>query len=538
MKAFQVLDFAGHEEYHVACNLFMHAELSIFTVVFALHDKTAQAQAAEVQQHVRYIRTQCDWNITPNVLLVATHLDAALATHSMQEIESGCKTVFEAVRTVFGDAVAFVHEGIVMVDAREGTCGGMHELRNILIGKHSELVHGSDAMVPLLCDFIQRALQAHKQSSGTGNVRWLTHGQYVDVICGAAKRQQQLLEEELQKLEEQYLQSNDRQQRQREVAAAHGFVPSDAMLSDEFIGMATRYLHGIGELYHNEHSHDALRDIVIIDMSWLCQHVLGWLFCPTFMLHALERAEWAMFREQASRGAVAKALIPPLRNSDGNRVAVHVNPSTSSAMASSADGNGLEWLQLLEAFSLCYHIDAHHHGAHDDAQSLHPSSSVLDGSDSELYMFPLLLSATPPRDLLQVWECNNGTFGVHMHAQLTCMHEATTVFPPGYFGRCQVQLRKAIGPHRGGGAVMMSGLIWRHGVWCGRDGVEALVQMGEDGGSVQVHVRGDDEDSDSASCRAVLEDVCSVMVEEGSARSRGLVMRITFPQQLPRSSSE
>lgn len=82
-------------------------------------------------------------------------------------------------------------------------------------------------------------------------------------------------------------------------------------VSMDLIVLATRHLHRMGELFYSDDGNQGpLKDIVILDMAWLGQDLLGWLHCPAFMLAAHQRVDWIRFQDMAGQGAVAVSWIP------------------------------------------------------------------------------------------------------------------------------------------------------------------------------------------------------------------------------------
>ena len=219
----------------------------------------------------------------------------------------------------------------------------------------------------------------------------------------------------------------------------------DAMsgLTDDIglLTIATRHMHRIGDVYYNESAQ--FKGLVIIDLGWLCQDVLGWVFCPPDMLKVHEQVAMMRFRQLAECGAVKKQDIP----------IIHKFP----------DAN-VETLDILEAFELCYGF-------------------VQAGV--QFYVFPSLLRESK---LKVAWD-QSDMFDMHIGIKLACTSE-TTMIPPGLFQRIQVRVRLDIGPMFPTSSKTTDNLIWANGTICQQDDAVAKLDLLGDMRSFTVHVRG------------------------------------------------
>ena len=251
--------------------------------------------------------------------------------------------------------------------------------------------------------------------------------------------------------------------------------------------MATRHLHRTGDLFFSEQQ-GLLKDIVILDMAWLGQDLLGWLHCPTFMLAAHQRQDWIRFQRMAAEGPVPLSLIPVPD--------IVLLPAKAS-------------LDVLEHFAQCY--------------SFEDSASVDCGCPTMMYVFPSLLKTSKPA---HVWT-GNDQFNVHIGLKLSCSDDRT-MLPAGLFARMQVHLRQEIGPKF---SVDVSSRpkaspIWQGGIWLSDDVCEAIVVLSSSSQSIYVCVRGDG--GQGSQCRSLLSRIQAVITQHCHMHSPGLSLLIEY----------
>ena len=418
-------DFAGQADYHVHHDLFITLRSSLFVLLV-----DARLTEDERREHgmywMRYIMTQCPPGVKPKVLVLATHIDergADLAGDLPFAIYLGL--LLEDLKDVFGECVTFLLDEVLPINCRDVSSDGMATLKKELDKAHALICEELGPTTPVIC---QRMIDVLGQQRAS-RTRFLTWAAFERAMEG---------------------------------------VSTDSSL----VSLAAQHLHKIGEVYYG--TGGPLRDIVILDLPWLCHEVLGWLFCPLDMLEAHDMTRLVKFRKLAEAGAVDVGDIP----------IVHA-----------FEGTVVQTLDVLEAFELCF------------------SSSTPSGGRA--YIFPSLLRTSAPTG---IWQ-DDPMLDCHIGLQFSCAKK-TIMIPPGLFKRIQLRVVQGIGQPQLSSekeAIYEDGIIRRVGP------VQVRMQLSRDGRSIFVHVRG--PKTDKRECRRMLQRIV-VIVQRASERSSGLELDV------------
>ena len=239
------------------------------------------------------------------------------------------------------------------------------------------------------------------------------------------------------------------------------------------LSIATRRLHGVGELFFDP---EKIKGIVITDMVWFYNDVLGWLFDPPTLLPMALQVSISIFKSRAENGPVKKSDIPDSR----------IFQDLS-----------IDMLDVLESFEICYGFEQ---------------------AGVKMYVFPSLLRTQPIRSL---W-LKQDIFTVHLGLKFVCS-KRTLIIPTGFFQRLQVRIRLDIGPKFSPSAFQQTDSIWGFGTICKLDNAIALVRLAPDHGSIFVHVRGDSESSSDV--RALMQRIVKV-IQNKQVKFPGLSLNI------------
>ena len=387
---YSLWDFAGQADYHVHHDLFMFPNAAVFMVLIDLR-KTSQERHAHATYWLQYIVTQCPPGSKPNVLMLATHVDEVNASLLHGETED----LFRSLARVFDDDVVFVSCEFVGINCLDTSSQSLRRVEELLESARLRFLAENPSPTPLICKQMIDVLDGVRRD-GLHYMSW-------SMFCETMKS-----------------------------------VTDDA----ELLTIATRHLHQIGDVYYNESAR--LKDLVIIDLGWLCHEVLGWLFCPTDMLAVHEQVAMMRFRQLAETGAVKQDDIP------------------ITQMFTDA---AIDVLGILELFELCFGFDQ---------------------GESKVYVFPTLLRTEAPK---MSW-VKTAAYDMHIGLKLVCASD-TTMIPPGFFQRIQVRAMTEF--KRGTAAQSLAWLaasIWQNGVICQHQGVSVLLSQSEDLRSISIHARG------------------------------------------------
>ena len=382
-------DFAGQADYHLHHDMFIYIDAAIFVLLIDMRKSLAE-RFDHAKYWLRYIVTQCPPERLPSVLMIASHADEASSPEDEDyghEIHLGI--LMSDLVEIFGSAVNFVRPDFIMLDCRSSSTQQHDSIRSELSKAH-KLHHaevGSEA--PVICKQIIDVL-APLRLNRTHYMTW-------PLFCNALSS-----------------------------------ITTDVGL----LHLASRYLHQIGDVYYSETG--PLKDIVIIDLPWLCHEVLGWLFCPLDMLTAHELLRMIKFRRLAELGGISKKDIP---------------------ITHSFAGTSMQTLDVLEAFELCM---------------------AYDFQGERAYVFPgLLRTKLSPG----VWN-KTTSFDCHTGLSFTCSSEATMI-PSGFFQRVQILLVDAKVC-----TTRIEEVMWQNGVISRFEDALVHVRLAADGRSIIAHFRG------------------------------------------------
>ena len=382
-------DFAGQADYHLHHDMFIYIDAAMFIILVDMR-KSLTERADHAKYWLRYIATQCPPERKSSVLMVASHADEAVSSdvdNYGHEIHLGI--LMSDLVEMFGSVVNFVRSDFVMLDCRSSSAPE-HDAIRLELSKAHQRHHaevGSEA--PVVCKQIIDVLAPLRLN----RVRYMTWALFCQTLSS---------------------------------------ITTDVGL----LHLASRYLHKIGDLYSSESG--PLKNSVIIDLSWLCHEVLGWLFCPLDMLAAHELMRMIKFRRLAERGGISKKDIP---------------------ITHSFEGTSMQTLDVLEAFELCM---------------------AYDYQGERAYVFPGLL-----RTKLSPGVWNKMTsYDCHTGLSFTCSSDAIMI-PSGFFQRVQILLVDAKVC-----TTRIEEVLWQNGVISRFEDTLAHVRLAADGRSIIAHFRG------------------------------------------------
>lgn len=383
-------DFAGQVDYHVHHSLFMYPAASVFLVLIDASQRY-ELMLAQCEYWLRYICTQCPKGEQPNVLLLGSHADCV---KDLEDENYSLLTLL--VQDRFAGAVHFLQEDILFINCLEEGSRSVSSLNATMEKVREAVAVSGQSVTPLVCSLVQDALDNYRKENPL--VPILTEKK-MTLLCKIA------IEQNSDKLR---------------------LGPRTE--KDSLIRQVIRHLHLISSLYYDDTG--PMKDIVVIDLSWLCHDVLGFLFCPPTMLKA-DKAKWLRFRMEASNGPVKISSVPL--------------PELSSSVSVNA-------LEVIEHFSLC---------------------CIFPHRGEKLVLFPSLLKFRPH----DCWTASPSMVQ-HVGVKIMCS-KLTTMVPPGFFSQIQVSVYDAI----------KGTFIWQNTVVCRLADVEASIQLINDH-TIVLHVRG------------------------------------------------
>ena len=393
-------DFAGQVDYHVSHNLFMYPEAAVFLVLVDVR-LSREERLKQCTYWLRYICTQCPPNERPSVLVLGTHVDKAEVIDN-----DSMALMFYELHEMFSSSVKFVTDAVIMIDTREHKSTSMLQLQSLLDQTRMAMVASGQAITPLACKVIIDTVESARQHNN--ELRLLSMAEFV-ALCKPA-----------------ILSS----------FSTNKLDTSDTYIT-ETIQLAILHLHRIGSLFHDPSS--PLKDLVIVDLAWLCHNVLGWVFCPDNMvrendqLTPLARGRWLAFNKVAKLGPVPLSAIP---------------------LAPADVTQQCDALEALEHFKLC---------------------CKLEQCGQVQYVFPSLLGPMRP----DMWK-TEAVYDYHVGVELRCV-KLTTSIPVGIFTQLQATLFNAMG-----GTVN----IWQDGIIYSPNGdAQACVTL-ENDFTIRIHARG------------------------------------------------
>lgn len=383
-------DFAGQTDYHVHHSLFMYPEAAVFLVLFDVN-VAYDIALHRLEYWLRYICTQCEDGTKPNVLLLATHIDQII-----QIDEDNLLVLFALMQNKFSDALTFIQDEFLLIDCCKYQTPSMQSLMTTLEITRKRLFSEGQGVTPLFCSVIMESIEAWQKNHP--DLPLISYGQF-ERICMPA----------VAKARVQYRLGRD--------------------LDEELaVKLAARHLHRVSSLYYEESG--PLGNIVIINMSWLCHDVLGWIFCPPSMIKS-DKSKWRLFNIEASKGPVKESMIPL--------------PVLSTIMT-------IDALELLEYFKLC---------------------CCFTTGNVKYVLFPSLLRTRPEA----LW-VENSLFEHDVGIKLLC-GKLITMIPPGFFTQLQVSLF----------AAFRGSVIWQDCIICRNNDAEVFLALSNDY-TILIHVRG------------------------------------------------
>ena len=427
--SYSIWDFAGQSDYHVHHDIFMFPQAALFIVIIDVRDSLEDRHKHAVYW-LQYIVTQCPPGSKPNVLVLASHVDeiaAASDDDDASTLANDLAVLYFTLGETFEKVVDFIAPEIIPINCKDQSSPALQQIEDLLETTRMRFLSDNPTPTPLICK------------------------QMIDIIQGLCARGVHYMS-------------------WPKYCTAMSELADDASL----LTTATRHLHRIGDVYYNEDVR--FKGIVIIDLGWLCQDVLGWVFCPPNMLKAREQVAMMRFRQLAEGGAVRKQDIP---------------------IAHKFADVDVETLDILEAFELCYGF-------------------VQDGV--QFYVFPALLRASK---LGGAWS-QGSLFDVHVGIKLSCNSE-TTMIPPGFFQRIQVRVRLDIGPMFALTSKTTDNLIWASGVACVFGDAVGQLELLSDMQTIVVNIRG--MAANSKHCRALVQRILQV-IQSACEHSPGLQLSV------------
>ena len=414
-------DFAGMSEYFVNHDIFTAKGSPVFIVM--IDCRSSKAVCMEKTRYwLQYIVSQTASSSKPRVFVIAAHADEAAAEdEDGYSIETTLSIISMTLFPEYTDVLHFVSESIVIAKGTELASPGVQYVCEQLQSILCEPAKNSSDSAPIICTDILDVLDDFISTKGTRYMSWLDY-------CDKMKK-----------------------------------VTDDVSL----LALATKRLHGLGEVFFDP---SRLSGIVVTDMVWFYNDVLGWLFTPPKLLPANVQASMSMFRVLAENGPVRKQEIP--------------NSRVFQSL-------GIEMIDVLEAFEICYGFEQ---------------------AGQKYYIFPSMLRTQPLRSLWLVQEM----FTIHMGLKFVCS-KRTMMIPPGFFERLQVRIRLDIGPKFTTTATQADS-IWRLGTICKLNNAIGLVRLAPDHQSLFVHVRGDSESS--IEVRALMQRIVKVIQYKSSRYPR------------------
>ena len=414
-------DFAGMSEYFINHDIFTAKGSPIFIVM--LDCRSSRSVCLEKTRYwLQYIVSQSSSSSKPRVFVVGAHADEAAAEDEEgYGIETTLGIISMTLFPEYADVLQFVSESIIIANGTELASPGVQYVCEQLKVFLCEPAKNTSDSAPIICTDILDILDDITASKGARYMSWLDY-------CDKMKT-----------------------------------VTDDISL----LALATKRLHGLGEVFFDP---SRLSGIVVTDMVWFYNDVLGWLFTPPKLLPPNVQASMSMFRVLAENGPVRKQDIP--------------NSRVFQSL-------GIEMIDVVEAFDICYGFEQ---------------------AGQKFYIFPSMLRTQPLRSPWLVQKM----FTVHLGLKFVCS-KRTMIIPPGFFERLQVRIRLDIGPKFTTTATQADS-IWRLGTICKLNNAIGLVRLAPDHQSIFVHVRGDSESS--IEVRALMQRIVKVIQYKSSRYPR------------------
>ena len=446
--AIKFWDFSSQSEYFINQEIFTATNLHVFVVL--IDCRNSQDEWLEKTRYwLQYIVTQSPLSIKPRVMVIASHADEVKAfDEDGYSLEALLAMISMTLFPEFSNSLEVVSESIITANGIDCSTEGIKTICTQLITMVSQPDLRSLQSVPWLCTEILRVLEQSVKRDETRYLPWPDYCKVMDSIT-------------------------------RDMGV---------------LSIATHRLHELGEVYFDP---TKLAGVVILDLNWFYNDVIGWLYLPARQLPALGQAGVVMFRILAENGPVKVSDIPNTQ----------FFPDLS-----------IDMLDVLEAFEICYGFEQ---------------------AGVKMFVFPCMLRTQPNRTLWLKQEI----FTVHLGLKFVCSNK-TTIIPPSFFHRLQVRLRLDIGPRFSAGVSQVDS-IWRYGTVCKLDNAIALIRLASDHQSIFVHVRGD---SDSfKEVRALMQRIIKVIQCKTGGLCKGLNFNVEHclytdlqanelePQTLPQS---
>ncbi|XP_035665709.1 death-associated protein kinase 1-like [Branchiostoma floridae] len=232
-----VWDFAGQSEYAVTHSMFMDAENTIFVVLYSIMDDI-RTQEKKVHWWLCFIKS-CNTKSKPNVILVASHADLAVAGGHQR-----ATSLLELMTSEFKDHLDISDE-VFLLDCRKTRQTDMWRLKHLLIRLKAQLLTHQRA-IPKLCAEIIKCLPKwtkEKCSPKCPVFRWTEYKEAVKEI--------------------------------------------DRLAEEDFLMASSQYLNQLGEILLVS---STTEPIVVLEPNWLCTDVFGKVMAPeNFPIHLRRR---------------------------------------------------------------------------------------------------------------------------------------------------------------------------------------------------------------------------------------------------------
>ncbi|XP_072043296.1 death-associated protein kinase dapk-1-like [Amphiura filiformis] len=145
-------DCAGQLEYFVTHGMFMGSAQSIFVVMYDIPELLAGNMSTR-KFWLPFIKATREPNEPSKIILVGTHLDKIQDKRSALQ---AAKKLLRQSQDMFSSSLT-IDDELILVDARDKTCGGMEQLKSALKKRGQEII-GKEKL-PKLCDKMQKLIK-------------------------------------------------------------------------------------------------------------------------------------------------------------------------------------------------------------------------------------------------------------------------------------------------------------------------------------------------------------------------------------------
>ena len=392
---FSFWDFAGHKDQHShRKSSFIFPELSVFLLLINASEP-AERNRQCAKSWLEYILSESPHGLTPTVVLIATHADIFKTVEERKELYNRFADLKNALwlENSIAKKIDLAFSEFIFIDTHDIESAEMHQISNFLQSYNQSQLE-RQIMIPQICMDIIDIVTAQLRFGDCPIVSWPKYKGYLENI---------------------------------------------SKMNDNLLKNATRYLHSIGELYFAEHG--VLAGHVILDLSWLNQCILGYLFTRPDRLDGNADADRIVrFQKLAAIGPVPRSDIPIDRE---------------------LLDTGIHTMYVLQYFSLAFGLP------HYDA-----------GEVSNHYVFPSLLQSCPP----DVWSMNADSV---VHVGRRYYHrDAPNKIPASFFPLLQLKVFYELSRLQGTVCLYRNEMYTRH------NDVECHVWLTDDHQTVVMHARG------------------------------------------------